>query len=356
MAKPHLLMIGGWTETLAKAFDCGFELSYLGACKASDAFDPRLLRQCYFVREAKIDQASLCLAIARELQADKALDAVISFTELGMETAAIIANALNIRGLDLHAVAATRYKDRMRSVLADDPQLSIPWKRLEKKADLLSFYDRHGPAIIVKPVSGAASVGIRQIKSRKTLSAVCHEFDMSTTATLMAEKLIDSDRLYSVETLSVEGVHTIITLSMSPMLGYPHTLQSYIVVPPHDLSDDIRDRITVLVTRFLANIGLLNGVAHTEVKLDRDNRPHIIESQTRVGGDRIWRMVELTTKIDQISLALYNLIAPVSIPKPSSDRSAAAFLCLLPPAGTKKLFAIWASSTETKRSLTMPSP
>ena len=336
MAKPHLLMIGGWTETLAKALDAGFELSYLGACTASDSFDPRLLKKCYVVRETRIDQIGLCLSIARELQADKPIDAVISFTELGMETAAVIADALKIRGLDLRAVSQTRYKDQMRRVLADDPEMSIPWKRLEKKQDLLCFYDMHGPAIIIKPVSGAASVGVQQIKSREALCAVCDELDSSTIDGLMAEKLIDSDRLYSVETLTIEGVHTVIALSMSQMVGHPHALQSYTVVPPRDLNNETRDRIAVLVKRFLGNIGLVDGVAHTEVKLGSNNRPYIIESQTRVGGDRIWRMVELTTKIDQIGLTLRNLGAPVSIPILPATESVAAFLYLLPPSGHVK--------------------
>ena len=42
-----------------------------------------------------------------------------------------------------------------------------------------------------------------------------------------------------------------------------------------------------------------NGITHTEIKIDKHNKPRIIESQVRIGGGNIWKMVELTTGISQ---------------------------------------------------------
>lgn len=39
MRKKHLLIIGGWTETFNKAFKIGFDVSYIGSCKQTKAFD-----------------------------------------------------------------------------------------------------------------------------------------------------------------------------------------------------------------------------------------------------------------------------------------------------------------------------
>ncbi len=36
-----------------------------------------------------------------------------------------------------------------------------------------------------------------------------------------------------------------------------------------------------------------------KIKLDKQNKPIIIESQVRIGGGNIWKMVELTTGISQ---------------------------------------------------------
>ena len=43
---------------------------------------------------------------------------------------------------------------------------------------------------------------------------------------------------------------------------------------------------------------------HTEVKIDKQNKPIIIESQVRIGGGNIWKMVELTTGISSIWILL----------------------------------------------------
>ena len=339
MLKPHLLMIGGWTDTLRKALNAGFEVSYLGPCQAFDAFDATLLEQCRFVREVNVEQIGICLALARTLHKQIPLTAVISFTELGMETAAILADALAIKGLDLWAVSVTRYKDWMRRVLAAHDDLAIPWQRLASIDDLLTFYKKNAPTIIIKPISGAGSVGVKQIKSQSELETLCQTLDSTTISNYMVEKLIDSDLLYSVETLSVNHTHHVLAMSLSAMVGYPYTLSSHTIVPPYDLDHALRNCIAKLVRRFLDTIGLVNGAAHTEVKVDQHGQPYIIESQTRVGGDRIWRMVELTTNVLQIDLALKNFIAPISLQSFPQANSVAGFFSLLPPAGKIKSIA-----------------
>ena len=42
-----------------------------------------------------------------------------------------------------------------------------------------------------------------------------------------------------------------------------------------------------------------NGITHTEIKIDKQIKPIIIESQVRIGGGNIWKMVELITGISQ---------------------------------------------------------
>ncbi len=340
MVKPHLLMIGGWTAPIARALDVGFDVSYFGPCDSNRSFDVRILDKCKHIREVKINQTGVCLSLAKQLHQASTINAVASFTELGMETAAIISDALNVRGLDLWAVSATRYKDWMRKVLAEYPDLALPWRRLASKHDLQEFYEQSGPAIIIKPVSGAASVGVKQIKSKTELDAFCSEVEDDALNTYLAEQLVDSDDLYSVESLTIEGVHTLLALSVSKMTGYPYTIQNHTVVPAYGVDIALREKIAGVVKRFLSAIHLKNGVAHTEVKLSTDGQPLIIESQTRVGGDRIWRMVELTTDVKQIDLALKNLIGlPITLQDFPDSHAVAAFFCLLPPAGTVKAVA-----------------
>jgi len=336
MSKPHILILGGWSELLLKALRLGMDVSYLGPTKGTSYFNADLLKDCAYACDANIEQIGLCLAQAKSIHRALPLTAVVSFSELGLETAAIIADNLQVSGLDFDAVLNTRYKDTMRAKLGDHPDLQLPWKRVRSEEDLQHFFDQHGPRIIVKPINGAASQGVHQIRNANELKRYLESREQYGSDGILAEKLIDSDKLYSIETLSVDGRHDIITMSLSKLVGYPYSLVSHTVVPPYGVEREETLRIAGLTRIFLSAIDLKNGVAHTEVKIGSDGRPHIIESQTRVGGDRIWKMAELTSGVHQIDLALDNLIGRPVASACAQKLGAAGFFCFLPPAGVVK--------------------
>ncbi|SHG69067.1 ATP-grasp domain-containing protein [Streptoalloteichus hindustanus] len=340
MAEPHLVVVGGWTEVIAKAVDAGFAVSYLGPTAAGGGLDPAVLERCASVHEVAVDQVTVCLALARRLHAERPVTAVASFTELGLESAAVIADALGVPGPELWPVAVTRHKDWTRRVLAGVPSLALPWRLVATPADVERFHAEHGPAIIVKPVAGAASVGVRQIRSAEELAAAMASPGWLRDGQYVAEKLVDSDELYSVESLTLNGEHSVITFSYTKLVGYPYSLGSYTMVPPPPGFERVRDEVVRTAREFLTAIGMTWGVAHTEIKVGPDGRPGVIESQTRVGGDRIWLMTERTTGVGQIDLALRGLVDPaVTAPHlPDSDR-VGVFLPFLPPAGTVRRVA-----------------
>lgn len=66
------------------------------------------------------------------------------------------------------------------------------------------------------------------------------------------------------------------------------------------------------VILFLDDIQMEDGITHTEVKIDKQNNPIVIESQIRICGGNIWRMVELTTGISQFGY-YYDTLATETI-------------------------------------------
>jgi hypothetical protein len=331
--KLHLLMIGGWTDLFLKAINLGFDVSYLGSCKATGSFDITILTKCKFFYSANIQETGLCLLLAQKIHHQLPITTVISFTELGMETAAMLGAILKIDGLDLLSVLRTRYKDLMREILDNIPDLAIPWSRFSTLEDLNDFYDLNSPKIIIKPISGAASTGIIQIASKKELEKSYQKLDALLLDHYIVEKFIDSNALYSVDTVSINGAHYFLSLSLTKTVGYPYSLSDHTVVPAYNLAIAKRDLIAQCVRLFLDTIELVNGAAHTEVKIDKNGKPYIIESQTRVGGDRIWKMIELTTGYSQVDITLANFIKSV-IPKNfPKAKSVSGFFCLLPPPG-----------------------
>lgn len=338
-AKPHLLLVGGWTAIIEKAVKNNFDVSYIGGCESRPGFNADILKKCHFVHTANIEHIGICLLIAKKIHAAQPIDAVISFSEAGVESASIISSTLHINGLDFMPTMLTRYKQQMRAALDDYPELVVPWKFLENCSDLQKFFGQHGPKIIVKPMSGAGSVGAVKIKSEHSLNEfISNNKPAIDVGKLIAEKLIDSDRMFSIETLSINGEHNVISISDMFLTGDPYALILQIVMPPIDLSNSETIALKKCAIEFLTAIGLNNGTAHTEIKV-ANHIPYIIESQTRVGGDRIWEMTELTTGIDQIGYALRNLLEPVSLPKASNTGKVAGLLAFLPPPGTVKQIA-----------------
>jgi biotin carboxylase len=104
--------------------------------------------------------------------------------------------------------------------------------------------------------------------------------------------------------------------------------------PPPPFGDERGRRIAAFVQGFLSALGVEWGTAHTEVKISAGGRIGIIESQTRVGGDRIWEMTQLTTGVDQIGAALRSLHdADVTVPHLPGNQRVVVFACILAPPG-----------------------
>ena len=53
---------------------------------------------------------------------------------------------------------------------------------------------------------------------------------------------------------------------------------------PAPIDESQKQLIMEKVMMFLNDMQMENGITHTEIKLDKQNKPIIIESQVRIGG------------------------------------------------------------------------
>jgi biotin carboxylase len=341
MSKPRLLMIGGWTDSIQKAIDAGFDVTYFGATEPGYWLDADVLAQCKDVQEVPVGQPALCLALARRLHAERPYIGVVSFTEYGLETSAVIADALGVQGLDPWPTAITRDKAWTRKVLEDTPTLALPWLRIASAGDLTDFYRDHGPDVIVKPVMGAGSAGVHHLRTEQDLKELLNSAAWAEGGPFMAERRIDSDAVYSVESLTVEGRHHVIAIALEQTAGQGNSACTRIMVPPPPpFDDETRDKLGQTAEKLLDAIGLDWGIAHTELMIDSDGKVYPIESQTRIGGGRIYQMAEMTTGFKQIDSALASLLSDdIEIPHLPTPTSVGVMFRLLAPAGEVKSVA-----------------
>lgn len=339
--RPRLLMIGGWTDCMQKAVDCGFDLTYFGSTEPGYWLDAEVLARCEHVEDVPVDQPALCLALARRLHRERPYAGVVSFSEYGIETSAIIADALGIKGLAPWPTAVTRDKVWTRKVLEDAPEITIPWRKVSSPEDLEEFYREHGPDVIVKPIAGAGSADVHHLRAAEDVKELLNSASWAEGLPFLAEKRIDSDAVYSVETLTIDGRHHVIAFSLEQTRGQGSSVTTYIMVPPPPPFDDAtRDKLVNATVRFLDTIGLDWGIAHTELMIDSDGGAYPIESQTRIGGARIYQMAERTTGFKQIDSALASLVSDdVQVPHLPAPASVGAMFRLLAPAGEVKAVA-----------------
>ena len=122
---------------------------------------------------------------------------------------------------------------------------------------------------------------------------------------------------FSVESLTVHGTHHVIGITAKRLGRRPHFVETG-HVHPAPLPGKARTAITELVVAFLDATGYRFGPTHTEVILTAAG-PRIVESQARLGGDRIPLLVELASGFD-MEAAIFSALAGGQVEPPPAAR------------------------------------
>jgi biotin carboxylase len=227
------------------------------------------------------------------------VDAIGGFNELTEEQAAAIAEALGLPFHPVELVARTHHKDKMRELLREagiDPTAS---RRVETAAEIESFAEAHGYPIILKPVDGRGSAGVSLVRRVEDIEPAITWFrESARPSALFVEEYLAGEE-FSVEAMSENGKHRMICITQKyketvHFVELGHCIPA--VVNPATESDIYR-----VVDRALSALGVSNGPSHTEVIVAQDG-PRIVETHTRLGGDRIPELIESISGIDLLDL------------------------------------------------------
>ncbi len=304
----RLVMIGGWTDIYRKAKDLEFDLTVVQRKVDVKPEDLALIDQ--LVTSALPDKA--VIAIVEALHKDQPFDSVVSFQELGILNAALIADRLGIRGNPLKPVLLTRDKCLMRKHLQAAGIPSIPFIEVTDSHSVVDFGNEHGWPIILKPANGVGSIQVHKIHSAAEVEAVHAEIVADPVfrevagldfpdPKLIAEKFIEG-REVSVEAVTWGGMHTVVGVTDKLIIGGSNFVEAGHTMPS-DLPAQTVLRLEQMVETFLESIGHVYGPSHTEIILSEAG-PIIVESHTRTGGDRIFEMAEYVYGVDMIGETL----------------------------------------------------
>ncbi|MDP2357029.1 MAG: ATP-grasp domain-containing protein [Beijerinckiaceae bacterium] len=294
----RILLVGGWEENYKRALAFGLEVVGFIPERSRSLLTATTIVQCKLY-DIEINDVCRCIYLALKLHRKEPFSGVFSFTELGLETAGLIASILALPGSSFDANVVTRNKDILRQSLRGTILDNVAFRVANSHQDIDEFASSAGYPFIGKPVAGQGSIGIRFF----TAGTDCN--NPNEQWPLLLEKFVEGPE-YSVEAVSLDGVHHI--LAATEKATNRRFVETQHVFPA--LLNDEEQTTLVEATKFLLDrLALMNGVSHSEFKLGKTASgelvPYLIETQLRPGGDRIWKLVEICygIKLDELIIA-----------------------------------------------------
>jgi biotin carboxylase len=231
----------------------------------------------------------------REFAAEYPIEAVVGVDDDTTVLAAQLAAALGLPHNPVEAVKAARYKDVMRLALTEaDGVLSPAFWLLSLDEDPTTFANRMAYAVVLKPLSLAASRGVIRANDADEFVNAFHEIrailaaselepDDPGASQILVEEFIPGFEV-ALEGLLVDGALTTLALFDKPdPLDGPY-FEETIYVTPSRLPRASQLEIAQAVQRAATALGLRTGPVHAELRLN-ERGAWIVEVAARsIGG------------------------------------------------------------------------
>ena len=159
--------------------------------------------------------------------------------------------------------------------------------------------------IIVKPVDRSGSKGITVLKTSEGLDkAIKHALKESFSKRVIVEEFINGEEI-SVEGISFNGKHSVITFTDKVTSNYPHFVELEHHQPSKFLNSEISEKIRLIVLKGLESLQIKNGASHSELIITKDGQIYLTEVGSRMGGDFIGSdLVKLSTGYDYLKAVI----------------------------------------------------
>lgn len=274
------------------------------------------------------------LACIEELGADGktgAVDAITTFVELSVPLVARLCEALGLPGFRPEAVDAARDKHRTRAYLA---AAGLPTPRnflIKGESELAEAGAKVGFPAVLKPVSGAASLGVKKVESPEQLRQCYKEVSeelgslvISSGALIKGDgssKNVDADKVIDLTLLLeqyLDGCEVDVDVVMSdgdwhyaavadngPTLE-PYFNETWAACPsllPKDQQRELKD----LAVSSVKALGFTAGCFHVECKYTSTG-PQLIEVNARMGGGQVRECNLLTWGVDLVEETLFTAL------------------------------------------------
>ncbi|MFJ6618204.1 acetyl-CoA carboxylase biotin carboxylase subunit family protein [Kitasatospora sp. NPDC091335] len=245
-------------------------------------------------------------------------DHVIGFSEMLLDLAATLRERYGIPGSGIEETARFRDKTVMKERVSR-AGLRVPrWASCRTEEQILAAAEEFGYPVIVKPVRGASSQGVREIASAEELRALCAERSLDD---LEIEEFVQGEILHVDGVLDAEGKPLFLCTSRYistcldfEVLGAP--LGSVFQTDPA-----VRGRCEDFAVRCLVALGLRSSAFHLEL-FDTGDELVFLEVGARVPGADVSYVIDDVHGVNLWRLWVDVLLGrPVDLPVPDPELS-----------------------------------
>jgi S-sulfo-L-cysteine synthase (3-phospho-L-serine-dependent) len=270
------------------------------------------------------DEDEIERMIRRRFAGGRDVAGITSSSESFVAAAASLARRFGLPGPDAACVRAARDKSRQRRVLADGglptPRFAAPASVAEALAAARSI----GFPVVVKPVDGTGSAGVRACASSAEVAQHASALFADCGARrILVESLVGGPE-FSVEVFSGR----IVGITRKHLGAPPHFVETGHDYPAK-VSPDVVRALGEAVTRGTALLGLGWGPLHWELRMHA-GRGYVMEVNPRLAGGFIPELVRYAEGIDLIRETLQVVSGGHARLEPRHRRHA-SIRFLLPP-------------------------
>ena len=269
------------------------------------------------------------------------IDGVCTFVELSVLISARLARALGVPGPDPACVDSARDKSKTRLVMKDKGLPNVRNILIQSEQDLPIAAAYIGFPAVLKPVSGAASLGVQKVSTASELSKIYAEVTNILSGLIVSAGALEriKERAYPDSTSNcgvnassfanfsvmmeeyLDGVEVDVDLLLcdgvcrySRVIDNGPTYEPYFAETwaslPSLLPIDQVEELEALAIASVKALGFHYGVFHVELKFT-SRGPRLIEVNARMGGGPTRMIHKLVSGID---LVLEQFFLSVGIP------------------------------------------
>lgn len=227
------------------------------------------------------------------------IDGICSIaSDLAAVTVNYVACQLGLPGNSMACTLKSTNKHHMRRAFEQNGDPSPKSVLVDETTDLASLNMSY--PVIVKPTDRSGSRGIYKLETPDGLKDAIHaSISEGFEKKALVEEFVEGDE-YSVEGISFNGQHHILTITQKFTTGAPHFIETG-HREPAPVSAEMFERVKQVVVHALDTLDIRNSASHSEIKISADGSIHLIEIGGRMGGDCIGSdLVRYSTGIDYV--------------------------------------------------------